>query len=420
MRSILLQAAIALTTLATAASAQPGGQGTPQPRSEQQPEPNPSPVALTDDNIVAPEHPTRGNRFDIGLIAQRPIRVTAATATVSGLVNGETLALPGDSVSLRSACDGRSENAGAPGRRRDFPIEVQPGHPCTIGVTFNAISQPGHYTAKIWLFGSAGERKLVKLDFARRRSIWSAIGLVFAGLIVGFLVTSWRGGGRERTKKVIAIKEAVEALKALDGAIGRPPRMGPIIGRAREMEAALLRAAAVDDAEIAELQARVSQYRFLRDIEARGASLPEAKQRELAAAIGDAVDVMLPLANGKLAAVPDQTFRAVTDKLKALEQTREADSLAFDSALPGEELPLPVTQQMSSATARLAFAIAEWGTAVILMLVFAVVAIGTLYVGNSYWGSYGDLLAAFMIGFGAYAGAVASVDAFVQRARQPA
>lgn len=398
MRVKLAFAAIAAMLLAASASAQQTGGSETTSNSVEA-------ATLNDQDILWQDKATRDRSHDIALRVRNEVEVSA-TAKVSGLVNGEELALGDETVTFQPDCDGKTK----------FPIQAKPGKPCRIGVALNDPGNPGLYTAKVFLYPKAGDRKEVSLKFAVRRSVSWAIALVLAGLAAGFVVTSWRGGARERTRTIIAIKEAAEALVLLDSGIGRPPRMRRVLDRAREMVDALLRGVPVDAAEVAELQSRVNQYRFLQDLETRGAALPPEKQRELAIPMRVAIDAMMPTATGKLTPVPEATFLAVRDKLRELEG-QAAELSGAGEALAADMLPLPVTQRMSSRTARLAFAVAEWAVAIILMLVFTVTALGTLYYGKTYWGSYGDLLAAFMIGFGAYAGAVASVDSFVQRAR---
>jgi hypothetical protein len=408
MKALAL-AAIAAVLLTTPADARQTRQTAPQqsPGQSAAPASTSEPVSLNELIVVAPGAPTHGDRHDIELLTAKTVEVAATAKKVSGTVNGQTRALPNASVTLKPDC----AKAGTPS------FEVRPDRPCTLAVILGDVGEFGRYAAKIWLVGKVGPPKELEVEFARRRSIWCAVVLVVAGLLAGLIVTSWRTGGRERTRKIIAIKEAVEILTDLDTGPGRPPRMRLVILRAREMEAALLRGVPVDDSEIAELETRFRQYRFLLDIEARAADLPGDKA-PLAHAIDNAIDAMEPLANGKLAAIPDTIFQAVRARFEELESAASAALQAADGqALPTDALPLPVTQRMSSRRARLAFAIVEWTVAAVLALVFVVVALGTLYVNNAYWGSYGDLLAAFMIGFGAFAGAAASVDSFLQRAR---
>lgn len=367
---------------------------------------------LSADHIIAPEGRAAETRHDIILVTDRPVEIRSAVARLTGIVDGETISLPGH-VLIQPNCAGDVR----------FPITVQPIPPnqpnqsCAISVSLTGISGPGRYTAKVSLFGATGGRQDLTLEFAHRRPLGWPIGLVLAGLVTGLIVTSWRGGGRDRTRTGIEIKDAIEALELLDaGQPDQPGRMRPVIARARAMEAALIGGGAVEAAEVAELGARPSQYRFLLDIETTGATLPADKRAELAVAIAGAISKMMPSASGKLATVPDADFNTVKEKLGELQESTEV-ALGDAAGAPTPDLPLPLTARMSSRAARRAFALWEWGVALILMLVFAAVAIGTLYFGKPYWGNYGDLLAAFMIGFGAYAGAVASVDSFVQRAR---
>jgi hypothetical protein len=372
---------------------------------------NPQEPALSDANIVKPEHPTRDNRLHIGFVynaqpSAPPLQVAAAGATVSGLVNGETLTLD-DAITLKPECPG---SAG-------FPLVVTADGRCRISATLKDIQTPGLYSAKVWLVGQGGGRQEVKLDFARRGPLWWAIALVLLGLATGLVVTTWRGGGRDRAGTAIAIKDAIEDLTRLDAGSGRPPRTGLMVDRALELEAAVVAGNSFDAAEVAELRLRPNQYRFLRAIEAQGSDLSADKQQQLAVTVDAAIEAMNPTPNGPLAAVPLATLVAVREKLKELKAPPAGALAATSGPAAADVLPLPITLRMSARTARLAFAIAERGVAAILMLLFAVSALGTLYYGKSYWGSYGDLLAAFMVGFGAYAGAVASVDNFLQRAR---
>lgn len=405
-------AAIAATLLAAGAPAQPAPAAKAPPRQTTAPAGSEAgntttqSSALTDDNLLWDDKPTRDSSLDIGLVAREPVEVLTAKAKVSGLVNGEELTFSDSIATLQPDCGGPVS----------FPIRVEDKKPCRIEVTLNDPGTPGLYTAKVFLFPRVGDRKQVTLKFAVRRSVCIAIGLVLAGLAAGFVITAWRGSGRERSEAVIAIKESAEALEFLDSGTGQP-RMTPVLDRARTMVESLIRGASVDAAEIAALQARVGQYRFLQQIEARGSGLPADKKSQLAAAIVPVIDAMMPGPSGKLGGVPDATFIAVRDKLHQLETEVAAVQGASDSALPLETMPLPVTAGMTSAEARRAFDVMEWAVALILMLIFTAAALGTLYYGKTFWGSYGDMVAAFMIGFGAYAGSVASVDTFIQRAR---
>lgn len=370
--------------------------------------------ALGGTNIIGPEHPTRDDRQHIGLSHNRAdnapsLKVAPAGMKVSKLANGETLQLPTDAVELSPDCPDST----------NFPLVVTPDGRCRILATLKDTGGAGQYTAKVRLVGKGGGQEEVTLLFARRGSIWCAIGLVVLGLVIGLIVLAWRGGGRDRARTAIAIKEAIEALERLDeSAAPRPPRMSQIIARALEIQSAALKAQPFDAAEVVEIQRRVAEYRFLRAIEAQASDLSPDRQAELAVTIDAALEAMNPTPGGPLAAVPPAILVAVRDKLKEL-KARPVSGLAADTEqpIPGELIPLPITLRMSPAQARVAFAIAEYGVALILALVFAATALGTLYYGKTYWGSYGDMLAAFLVGFGACAGGIASVDAFLQRAR---
>lgn len=369
--------------------------------------------ALSGTNVVEPEHPTRGSVLHIGLVHNRvgnapALKVAPAGMTVSKVANGETLELDNNAVELRPDC-----------ANQNYPLAITPDGKCRISATLKDAGGPGQYTAKVRLVGMGGGEEEVKLLFARRGPLWWAISLVILGLVTGLIVLAWRGGGRERARIAISLKEAIEALQRLDEAAApRPPRMSPIIARAMEIQVAVLQARSYDSAEVAEVQKRAAEYRFLRAIETQASDLTPDKQAELAVTIEAALEAMYPTPGGPLTAVPAATLIAVRDKLKEL-KTRPADRFSADEEqpIPGELIPLPITLGMSPAQARAAYAIAEWGVAMILALVFASTALGTLYYGKTYWGSYGDLLAAFLVGFGACAGGIASVDAFMQRAR---
>ncbi len=363
---------------------------------------------LADENILWQEMPTYDRQLDISFVSADGEReVTTAAVKVSRLVNSEELSLRDDSVTLTPDC----------GSEPPYPLKFGKNRPCSLRATLNQRKEPGLYTARVSLFGPNGERKEARLKFAVRRSVGLAAALVLAGLVVGFVVTSWRGSGRERTRKVIAVKQAAEALALLDTGVGVAPRMTQILAWASEMVDALIEGRPVDDAEIAILQSRVSEYRFILEVERAGADLPDDKRRELAQFIFPVIDAMQPTAANRLVAVPQTRFDEIRKKLRDLQASATPRLESAESAIPPELMPLPVTARMSSRTARLAYLAAEWGVAVTLMLVFAASAISTLYYGKTAWGSPGDMIGAFLVGFAAYAGAVASVDSFMQRAR---
>ena len=361
--------------------------------------------AFSEDNLILPVAKAHAEQLDVGIFnpAKQPLTVWMAPIQVGGVINGETIAFPSNTARIQSSCAARGNK----------PLAVPAQGSCTIGVSLSGIREPGQYTVNLALIGEAGERENVSLDFARRRPLWWAILLVLAGLMTGALITYWRGGGRDRAQQAITIKEAAEALKRLDAGVLKPGRINPLLEHADALQRRVLRGEAVDDAEIEQLRLRVPQYQFLLNIEALGAGLGVATP-QLDQKISDAIEKMLPGTDGKLVEVPATMFDEVRDALKAL---RGGPELA-PSIIPLETLPLPITIEMTSASARDVFALIDWVVALILMLLFVALALGSLYYGAPYWGGYGDLVAAFMVGFGAYAGAVASVDTFLQGARR--
>lgn len=390
----------AMLILAILAAAWSGATAVAQPVQERS-----EPAPLTELLIDQPTNPTPFDHHDVGLKAKKPVGISTMMKQVRATVDGVTTPVPQEKVKLTTSC-GAGEVKGS--------FDIQTTQPCILRAELVDVRRPGRYTAKISLIGKAGDSRDFELDFARRESIWWAIGLVLLGLITGFVIMSWLGSGRERSLAVISIKEAVANLLNLDGSSGKPARMADVLFRGREMERAILHGAAADSAEVTEIQKRVSQYRFLLAIEARGSKLSGDKQLQLAIPVKAAIEAMQPASSGKLVPVDEGLFTAAKAKLLELEQGADRHVASAEMA---PDLPLPITQGMSVASARFAFALAEWGAAVILMLVFTVIALGTLYVSNAYWGGYGDLLAAFMIGFGAYAGSIASVASLLQRAR---
>jgi hypothetical protein len=392
MRPAITRLAVlaALTCLAAAADAQ-----TP-------------PVALTADHVTAPDSAALAERHDVtvaaghsaGLDLARPI--TKVTRTTGG----ETRSLPDSAASLDAVCDGP----------KPWPAKLAANQSCQIGVTLGAMREPGQYKVRMILRGGAGGRHEVNLGFAHRRPLGWPIALVALGLLTGGLITWWRGSGRDRTRTAIRIKGAVEALKGLDAGPPNRPRIKRIFDVAAAMEADVLRNEPVEDAQIVELRRRVPQYRFLRDLESMVPPKTDpAKRVAFDQAVADAISKMLPGADDRFGPVPDSVFQAVQDELAKLKPAPlQADA---DSPIPIDSLPLPITAGMTGAAARRVMTLMDWLVAIVLMAIFIWTAMGTLYFGKPYWGSNGDLLAAFMVGFGAFAGAVASVDTFLQRAR---
>jgi hypothetical protein len=369
-----------------------------------------TPPVLSDDNIVKSEGPRLVNRGDIRLVnpGDKPIAVASAAWTVNRTSGTATYPLPDDEARLTTTCPR------GPEKPAKMLRQIPPLSGCLIRVTLPNMTQPGRYTAKVLLYPASGTRKEVSLDFAYRRPLYWAILLIVAGLVAGGLVSYWRGGGRERAERVIRIKQAIEALSVLATKFPQG-RVEAVIRRADEMQLSILNGEAGDDAQIAELALRPGQYQFLVDIRQAAAGIDPTKRKPLDDLIDRVIDKMAPL-NGRFEPVPREDFDAVQQKLRELLQT-QAKLLDEQSTIAG--LPLPITLAMSSDRARTVLGYADAIVAAVLLLIFVAIGLRTLYEANPYWGNYEDMLAAFLLGFGAYAGAVASVTTFVQRAKSP-
>ena len=369
-----------------------------------------TPPVLSDENIVKPEGPTLDNRQDIRLVnpGDKPIALASAAWLVTRTSGAVTYPLREDTALLTTSCPRGPEKPAKALR------QIPPLNGCRIGVTLTKMTQPGRHTAKVFLYPASGTRKEVSLDFAYRRPLGWAILLILAGIAAGYFVSYWRGGARERSERVIRIKEAVEALKPLETKFPLG-RVKAVIGHAEKMQVAILHGEAGDDSQIAELALRPGQYQFLIDIRQAAAGIDPTKRKPLDDLIEAVITKMAPL-NDKLAAVPREDFAAIQQKLLELLQTE----FKLLDAEPGTvALPLPITLAMTSDRARKVLGYVDAMIAAILVLIFVAIGLGTLYDNNPYWGSYADMLAAFLLGFGAYAGAVASVTTFLQRAKSP-
>jgi hypothetical protein len=95
---------------------------------------------------------------------------------------------------------------------------------------------------------------------------------------------------------------------------------------------------------------------------------------------------------------------------------RTAGGQPESAGLTPASSPLPIDLRRGAADLRSQFNQWERLVTFVLAIVFAAVALGTIYV-EPVWGSYGDFLAAFLIGFAAYAGTAPGIGALLTAAR---
>ena len=158
----------------------------------------------------------------------------------------------------------------------------------------------------------------------------------------------------------------------------------------------------IADDQVDELEKRPKEMEFL------SALLQDAQSAApLTTALHAVTQAMAPGPSGRLTPVAPALFDAV--------RTTKA---GVELALPPTVRPtLPFTVGSGISSALLAFRLVEHVVAFILALLFALVAMNSFYFKDPSWGSDADKVALFLVGFGAYAGSLASVSTLLGRAK---
>jgi hypothetical protein len=349
--------------------------------------------------IVEPEGTSTDGRlyFAIRNAAADPLRITGITVLHAAVISGSaTAALPPPPALLHCGGDPAA---------RPLPHAIAGFTTCIVSTAL-PVRGPGRYVADVAVQGGGGDGQTIRLQSDVRLDRSWAVWWVVAGLGSGCLVAWWSGSGRTRWTDAALVKAHLERLQLLAAGAGPARRLGAITAAAEDLQARLLGGGDYSAEEIGECGRRVRFARHLFDREQMaGAATPA-----VAAATTAALALLNPGA--------DLRFAPPVDGAKV-----DAAAEAIAAAAGGPEaaaaraFPLPVSPTLSSASLRGAGLTLELVVAGIVALVFAALALQTFYDPDPHWGSFGDQFAAFMIGFGVFAGAVAGVDAILARVK---
>lgn len=385
----------------------------PQPQPQQQPVQQPPPVQVPPsvqqpvlpktalrDRLIVNSDATDADKVDFVI---RPLKIDlkVSAITVVGLSRtADGVTRPQSSTDVTSQpCTELKSGTGI----------VKLGTRCPVAVMLSASNGPGRYTAGIEVLAE-DERELVSIAFDHSRPWYVAFGVLALGLAVGAYVGNWLNTGRDLALKAIAVKNARTDIA--DAAKGVPlltELASKLMLRSEQMEREMN---TIDDAELDELRLRPAQLRFIVDID-RDASHIGGDRENLNDALTALVSALAPSANGILEPVPATAVQAVRVALEAMQKLAHGnvESAARNVELPRQAFPI----DMSPERAEQQFKQREWITATILALIFSAMTLVTSYYKVPVWGTPGDLLTMFLIGFGAYAGSIASVSAFLKR-----
>lgn len=291
------------------------------------------------------------------------------------------------------------------------PFTLPPLRSCRVGVSL-ATAPAGKHEARVTVTGAAGGIHSFRLAADIKRGPETAILLIALGLIIGGIVTWWSGRGRERWGEAASVKAAMEMLEAQALSTTDPqPRLGGLAAAAADLQRRILAGEGHDPAEIGELWRRTRFVNFLL-----------ATERSAGGGAGQGVRSATTTAIAALAPGPEGRFdpaiseSQITAAAQTILAARTGGIESADTAPP--KMTLPINAAWSSAVLVRFKWLIEIAVSVALAIVFAAVALQSMYFNQPVWGSLTDLIAAFIIGFGAYAGSAASVDAFIAKAKK--
>lgn len=364
-------------------------------------------VALTSQSITPDEANAADGRlgFTLRNIATAPLPI-AEIAVEEAMVTsaGTKSRLPAPRPAIACGFDPAITAA---------PFTLPPLRSCRVDIPL--VTDPaGKHEARVTVTGGAGGVHGFRLAADIKRGPGDPITLILLGLVVGALVSWWSGRGRERWSEAAGVKASLEMLGAQAAAIpDAERRLRGILAAAADLQRRILAGEGHDPAEVGELGRRVRfiNYYLLQERNAGtggGTSVTEATTR--------AILGLAPGPEGRFdPAISETSVRTAAEAIVAA-GTRAGGIESADAA--PTRMILPVGADWSATLLTRFGWVIEIAVSVALAAVFAAVALQSMYFNQPVWGSATDRIAAFIIGFGAYAGSVASVDAFLARARK--
>lgn len=385
---LLALAALALSVAGQGAPGLPVGPPSTKPAP---PPPSNDLAGTTGDGFVAdtiegPSEAVAGDATAIVTIwaLDQPLRISSVMVSdVVRSVDGAQQSIGSDKAALSEGCE-----------------TIKAYGNCQLSIAIKPELGPGVYKVRLTIAADKA-RKAREVRFERRAPWECAFIILCRGLLVGALVAYWLGGARDHSVRALRLKRVRNSLSRIP-AHGRPlleQLQGRLIQLTADWESVVHMIA---DDQVDELEKRPKEMEFLI------ALLPDAQPAApLTTALHAVTQAMAPGPSGRLAPVAPALFDAA--------RTAKA---GVELALPPTVRPtLPFTVRSGISSALLAFRLVEHVVAFILALLFALVAMNSFYFKDPSWGSAADKVALFLVGFGAYAGSLASVSTLLGRAK---
>ena len=309
---------------------------------------------------------------------------------------------------------GRIECGASTGFDR-LPVLVRRGEPCQVRFGLFPTDGPGLYTVRFTVADLEGHTSLGQASIQVRRGFGLALGLAFAGTLLGWLLKAWSDRGRPRLLLLERVETAMAGWSAIHRAaeamslsqVTRP--LGRRLAELRQR----LQAGVGQEPDVAIAETRLAQLdRWLRLEEA-------ARERAPSDAVAAAAKTARSaLANADLTALREADSAPVDTALNAFHDAIVQPPPATETEKVPESGAAPSTYEAGDPEVGKARGWLRFFDALVGLVTMGLIASATyelVWVHNPAWGTVADMLSLFVGAVVAQAGTLTAADSFRTR-----